>query len=266
MTDENLEHVNEEELVEEYVDFDAEPEQATQVEEPVVDDLPEKYQGKTASEIAKMHQEAEKMMGRQSSEVGELRKIVDDFVKVQLQTQQSQQQEDFYEDTDEELDFFEDPDKAIDRAIRNHPKVKQAEQVTAQLQQQETVAKLRATHPDFPEIVGSADFQEWVSKSKVRTQLLQAADQQYNFDAADELLSSWKERKSIVSEAAKTETTARKAQVKAASTGTAKGSGEARSRKVYRRADIIKLMQTDPDRYMSLAGEIRQAYAEGRVK
>jgi hypothetical protein len=260
MTDENLEHVNEE-----YVDFDAEPEEASPVEEPTVDELPEKYQGKTAADIARMHQEAEKMMGRQSSEVGELRKIVDDFVKVQLQTQQSQQEE-VYEDTNEDIDFFEDPNRAIDAAIRKHPKVKEAEQATAQLRQQETVARIKAAHPDFLEVVQDTAFQEWISKSKIRSRLLNEADQQYNFDAADELLTSWKERQSIVTQAAKTETTARKSQVKQASTGAARGSGEGRSRKVYRRADIIKLMQTDPDRYMALAGEIRQAYAEGRVK
>ena len=54
--------------------------------------------------------------------------------------------------------------------------------------------------------------------------------------------------------------------MKAASTGNTKGSSEAPSRKIYRRADIIKLMQTDPDRYQQLAPEIRQAYSEGRVR
>ena len=36
--------------------------------------------------------------------------------------------------------------------------------------------------------------------------------------------------------------------------------------KVYRRADIIKLMKTDPERYNALSDEILKAYAEGRVK
>jgi hypothetical protein len=48
-----------------------------------------------------MHQEAEKLLGKQSSEVGELRKIVDDFVKSQIEAKNSPQQE-----TDEEFDFF----------------------------------------------------------------------------------------------------------------------------------------------------------------
>ena len=54
--------------------------------------------------------------------------------------------------------------------------------------------------------------------------------------------------------------------MKKASTGNTKGSAEAPSRKIYRRADIIKLMQTDPDRYMALAEEIRRAYSENSVR
>jgi hypothetical protein len=88
----------------------------------------------------------------------------------------------------------------------------------------------------------------------------------FDYDAADELLTSWKERQNIVKETSEMQEADRKRQLKAASTGNAKGSSERPSRKVYRRADIIKLMQTDPNRYQELAPEIRQAYAEGRVK
>ena len=96
--------------------------------------------------------------------------------------------------------------------------------------------------------------------------MLYQADKLYNFEAADELLTSWKERQEVVNTTKDTENQARKQSVKSASTGSTKGSAETTSRKVYRRADIIKLMQTDNDRYMSLAEEIRQAYAEGRVR
>jgi hypothetical protein len=43
------------------------------------------------------------------------------------------------------------------------------------------------------------------------------------------------------------------------------GSGEA-TKKIYRRADLIRLKMTDPDRYESLQPEIMRAYTEGRVK
>ena len=41
------------------------------------DDIPEKYKGKSLKEVVQMHQEVEKVMSRHSSEVGELRKVVD---------------------------------------------------------------------------------------------------------------------------------------------------------------------------------------------
>ena len=45
------------------------------------DDIPEKYKGKSVKDIVRMHQEAERAIGKQGSEVGELRRIVDDFVQ-----------------------------------------------------------------------------------------------------------------------------------------------------------------------------------------
>ena len=44
------------------------------------DDLPAQYRGKTTDEIIKMHQEAESRLGKQGEEVGQYRKIIDDFI------------------------------------------------------------------------------------------------------------------------------------------------------------------------------------------
>lgn len=254
----------EEEILDEEVSELPEEVEEETVEEPEQseDDLPEKYQGKDIKDIVRMHQEAEKLLGRQSSEVGELRKVVDDFISTQLSTQKQA-----HDSTEvDEVDFYTDPQKAVDYAIANHPKIKEAETVTQQMRQQEALARLKSAHPDFATIVQDTKFLDWVGKSKVRVSLLRQADQSYDFDSADELLNLWKERQDFVKETAKTETSARKETIKKASTGDTKGSAEAPSRKVYRRADIIKLMQTDPDRYMQLAEEIRNAYAEGRVR
>ena len=43
------------------------------------------------------------------------------------------------------------------------------------------------------------------------------------------------------------------------------GTGES-TKPVYRRADLIRLRMQDPSRYESMAEEILQAYADGRVK
>jgi hypothetical protein len=92
------------------------------------------------------------------------------------------------------------------------------------------------------------------------------ADQGYDYDAAHELFSLWKERNQVVQQTADVEKQARKNTLKSASTGNARGTAEASRKKVYRRADIIKLMRTDPERYQSLSDELLKAYAEGRVR
>ena len=235
-----------------------EQQETPEVQEP---EIPDKYKGKSAEELVQMHQEAEKLLGRQSSEVGELRKVVDTYIQTQLteDTKEAPQQ-------DEEVDWFTDPDKAVDRAIQNHPKIKEAEALTQQYRASTAMAELQRKHPDMQQILQDANFAEWIKASNVRTKLFVAADQQYDSEAADELFSLWKERQNIVQQTAAVEQQARKQSVKAASTGNATGSSESAPKKIYRRADIINLMRTDPDRYAALQPEIMKAYAEKRVR
>jgi hypothetical protein len=249
---------------EQHSNFEETQSQGEQQQDTQEDDIPEKYKGKSAKDIARMHMEAEKALGRQGSEVGELRRLVDDFIKAQTVTKTQQQAP--AEDDVDEVDFFADPNTAINKAIAKHPKVKAAEELTLNMKKAEALATLKSNHPDFQDIVQSTGFADWVSKSKVRQELFVRADQAYDFEAANELISTYKERQAVVEKTKAVEQVERKQAVKAASMGSAKGSGESASRKTYRRSDIIDLMVRNPDRYAQLADEIMQAYAEGRVK
>jgi hypothetical protein len=228
---------------------------------PEQEELPEKYKGKSAKEIAQMHMEAEKLIGRQGSEVGELRRIVDDYIRAQAATKQQLNVEPV-----EEEEFFADPNKAVDKAISNHPKIKQAEAMAAEMVRTKALAALQATHPDYGQIVTDPAFQNWVYASKVRQELLVRADRQYDYDAANELLSLYKERKSAAAETVKAEKEVRKQAVKSATTTVPSGSDEVPSKKIFKRSDIIRLMQTDPDKYDMMQPEIMAAYREGRVR
>lgn len=239
--------------------FAEEPQQEETQEE---QELPDKYRGKSVEELVRMHQEAEKLLGRQSSEVGELRQVVDSYIQTQLKQQNAPQQE----ETVDDVDFFTDPEAAVQRAINNHPKIREAEQVSAQYKKTTAMTQLQANHPDMTEIIQDPKFAEWIKASKIRTRLFAEADQNYDYEAADELFSLWKERKAIVSKTANLEKQERKQTVRSASTGGARGSTEKAPRKIYRRQDIINLMKNDPERYLALADEITKAYAENRVK
>jgi len=251
------EETNETQAVEQEEQFESQEEEVAQPESTI----PEKYQGKSLEDVVQMHQEAEKLLGKQSSEVGELRKVVDDYIQAQLSTQEAPEQKE-----EDDIDFFTDPKTAVSRAIENHPKIREAEEYTQQYKKQSALAQLQAAHPDMQEILQDNNFAEWIKGSKVRTQLFVQADQQYDYDAANELFSLWKERAQVAQQTAAVEKQARKQQLKSASTGNARGTGEGQRKKVYRRSDIIKLMKTDPERYQALSEEIFKAYAEGRVK
>ena len=248
--------------VDEHTQQVAPPEETTQaVEEPELE-LPEKYRGKTAAEIAKMHQEAEKLIGRQAQEVHEVRSLADQLLKQQLAKPQvvSQPNEELTED-----EFFADPRKAVAKTVEQHPAVLEAKQAALELKKMKTSQMLQTKHPDFSSVVSDQGFQEWIKASPLRAQMFQKADVEYDFNSADELLSTYKELKAARTAVVQTSTKqASDSALKAAGVSTG-GSGES-GKKIYRRSDLIKLSMTDPDRYMQLQPEIMAAYAEGRVK
>ena len=255
-----------EETTEEFATLEEAPVEETEapvepeVEAPAEEDLPDKYKGKSASDIARMHQELEKRLGQQSSEVGELRRHFDEYVQSNV-TQQSAPE------VVEEVDFFADPNAAMAKAIDNHPTLRQAQQVAAEMAKSQAIAQLKTAHPDMDNVLKDDGFKEWVRSSPIRRELFQQADSRYDFEAANELITLYKERQGVVAQTAKVEKQHQKNEVKRASTGTARSNPEgATSKKIYRRRDIIELMNSDPKRYEALLPEIMKAYEEKRVK
>lgn len=242
----------------------AEPEdiQATPAE-PVEDDLPEKYRGKTAKQIAEMHMNAEKQMGKQSSEVGQLRGIVDDFIKAQSQPTPEQKPE------VEKIDILDDPEGAVNQLVENHPDIKAARESLQTVEQKQRSDELRSLHPDVEEVFNDPAFAEWIQKSGIRSNALVNAHQSNDIAAADELLSEWKATKpaETVTPAQTDPVLAAAAEQnkQAAATGAIAG-GSMTSKKIYRKADIRNLIRTDRARYDALQPEIMAAYAEGRVR
>jgi hypothetical protein len=231
-----------------------------------VEELPEKYRGKSAIEIAKMHQEAEKLIGRQANEVHEVRSLADQLLKQQLDSKAKEAKP--IEESLEE-DFFADPASAVNRQVEKHPAVLEARQAALDMKRMKTAQQLSSKHPDFATIASDSGFQDWVKSSAIRLNLFAKADAEFDFESADELLSTYKELRQIkqqnqVQQSVAVESKAQEQAMKAATVDVG-GAGET-SRKVYRRADLIKLRMTDPDRYMQMSDEIMQAYSEGRVK
>jgi hypothetical protein len=223
-------------------------------------ELPEKYRDKSLDEIVRMHQEAEKLIGKQAQEVGEVRKLADELIKQNLGSRQQQTRQD-----EPEVDFFENPQKAVQRTVDNHPDILAARQVTLEMKRAQIQQRLAQEHPDFGEIAKEQDFANWVKSSPVRIKIFEQADSGYDFDSANELLSTYKQLRTVKSKQVSDEgEVTRKQNLKAVGVDVG-GSGES-SKKVYRRADLIQLQLRDPDRYAALSDEIMQAYIEKRVR
>ena len=101
-------------------DVETEQEEISQIQEepqveetPQEEEIPDKYKGKSTAEIVRMHQEAEKLLGKQSGEVGELRSVVDNYIQTQLDTNTPATQE-----PEEDIDFFSDPERLSRERLR----------------------------------------------------------------------------------------------------------------------------------------------------
>lgn len=241
------------------IDQESEPLGELEVEE-TKSELPEKYRNKSLEEVVRMHQEAEKLIGKQAQEVGEIRKLSDELIKQNLGSKQQRVQEE-----EPEVDFFQDPQKAVQATIDKHPDVLAARQASMDFKRMQVQQKLSQEHPDFSQVVGDSEFQNWVKGSSVRLALYAKADSEFDYDSANELLSTFKQLRGVKAKQAEQTSDATRAKNMKAAQVDVGGSGES-SKRVYRRADLIRLKMTDPVRYEALSDEIMQAYSEGRVR
>lgn len=238
---------------------------------PAEEDIPEKFRGKKLAEILKSYEDMEKLVGRQGAELGELRKTHDEVIRSFLEAVKSNQANNPKQDSeDDDTEFFTNPRAAIERAIAKHPEIQRLQQAERQRVADRALGVLAKKHPDFREILTSREFVEFVSSHPIHAQLLQQADRNYDVAAADYVLSQFKaSRASAAANATVKDATeaARKAAVSASKVpaGTATHSQDG-GKPIYRRAELVRKMQTDPDWYAAHADEIYAAYAEGRVR
>ena len=240
------------------IDNEQEPLGELEIEESK-SDLPEKYREKSLEEVVRMHQEAEKLIGKQAQEVGEVRKLADELLKQNLGSKQQQVE------VEPEVDFFENPQKAVQNTIDKHPDVLAARQAGMEFKRMQIQQKLAQDHPDYTQVVNDSEFQNWVKSSPIRLGLYAKADGEFDHDSANELLSTFKQLRGVrVKESGQADNAARAKTMKAIEVDTG-GSGES-SKRVYRRVDLIRLKMQDPNRYDALSDEIMAAYAEKRVR
>lgn len=255
------------------------------------EEVPEDLKGKTPAQIAKMLKDAQTLIGRQGQELGELRRAADTYIKTAL-TRPQPAQPAAKQTTDEkepdDVDFFTNPRGAIEQAVARHPAIKALEGKSRELaatemtrQRSEAATKFNAAHPDAKEISSDPEFREWINKSPVRQAMIVRAHSHYDLNAAMEIFNTWKELKAAragaqpqpvandpaaaAASAGKPVASKQAARVPTGGNPSPRASGEP-GKKIYRRADVIRLMETDPGRYELMSDEITKAYQEGRVR
>lgn len=233
------------------------------------DALPAKFKGKSAEEIAEAYRNLERELGRKNNELGELRGKVDTLLDIERgRSQQSMEaMEQPKQVTDD--DFWESPTQAVNKAFESSPyaqKINRIEEELTERTRSEKLQQFQSKHPDFMNVVQRSDFQEWVNATPKRQELYSQADN-HDYDAADELLSTFKEIKQIKQhEEEEARDMSDKESLKDAQVERSGNSGTKKKGKYFRRADIIDLKINNPTRYQALLPEIKQAAQEGRIK
>jgi hypothetical protein len=252
-------------LEEQYASASDETEDET---EEVVDDegsddddgLPTKFKGKSPEDIARAYAELEKDRSRLANEVGDLRKLTREILERDAAKSTTTS-----DDIEEELSFDENPEDYIKKIVQDA--VKPLQESTEKTSYEQRFAKFNERHPDFMEIGQDPEFAKYVAAAPHRVAQYEKAQRQ-DLDAADALLTDYKELRQQLKAAAKQEATEDKAQrkqrIRKASPET--GSSGATTGKIYKSSELIRMQMTDPERYAAEQDEIMRAYAEGRVK
>ncbi len=208
--------------------------------DPEMESIDPRFKDKSVVDVAKSYSELEGLMKRQAQELGELRAAVQ-------QTQAPKEPD--------EADFYDDPTKVVKQLI--------AKEVQP-LRQHELEQRLATEHPDWRDIVENPEFSNWVNGSRIRRGLYEAARGQMDYEAADELLNTWRTQSGH--DAAAVEQAVQKDRKRRAAT-TESGSPRQPKGKIYSRSWLRQLKTTNRAEYDTLAqGDLLAAYREGRVR
>ena len=235
-------------------------------------DVPDKFQGKSLEDVVEMYQNLEKEYGRKGNEVGELRKLTDELL--QLEIQQKRNNTERVAAKEEEVlsddDWFSSPKEATDKYLQKSSLAQEVKELKDKLSSKDREEAHKAfveKHPDYTELVNEQGFKDFVQGSKYRMNLAEQADQ-FDYEAANELFELYKAVRPTEGAGTESDEAEKADKKEARKKATLEGTGNRNkgTKKVYRRADLIKMKMNDPERYMNMQDEIMQAYAEGRVK
>lgn len=224
----------------------ADLESIEELEQAVVADVPQELEGKDLSEVISQYKALNQAFSRQGNDMGELRRLTDELIKPK--------------EPPKEIDFYDDPKAFVEQIISQH--VAPLKQTVDSTTHRDVLARLDKEHSGWRDTVDSPEFVAWKNASPIRTELYQRNQGAVDYAAAKDLLENWE-----LSQGNRQETAEAKRQQDLNAVKTETGSSSERpSKKVFRRADVIRLKIEDPQKYKAMSSELMDAYREGRVR
>jgi hypothetical protein len=257
------------------------------------DGVPDKYQGKSASDLLSIVQDQESHIGKQGQELGDLRGqvgtlrgLVDKSLELRDTGDIGRQAPLIEEEALTDNDFITQPQDAVSRTVKRE--TKDTNDRVARLEQQTAAIDFTRRHPTANVDVNDEQFIAFVKKSPVRTRLANEAfghgEGNVDFDSADELWELYEEYQGMIAESTpvkdasetETDTTDVSASqeeevtkeaptmIKAGSSGDVGAS----TKPIYSQSRLNRLQVEDPDTYWAsdTQAKISEARREGRVK
>lgn len=228
--------------------------------------VPAKYQGKSVDDIIAMHQNAERKIAEQGSELGAMRKLV--MQPIPEKTTPTIARTPVTVDA-----LVNDPDKAILDAVNSSPVVKKLDETNQRLDAlDESVAygNFSEKHTTWQTDIQDPAFLAWVAKNPVRAHLAQLADQR-NFNAANDLWNMWDEFKEASTPA---KPDIREKKLEAAKVTRQGGAEPKTTGTIYSSQKLMDLRQkawsgsddAAAARWKEIQPDLIQAYKENRVR
>lgn len=168
-------------------------------------EIPERYRGKTLEEVIAMNEELVRKNSRLGNEVGQLRKFRD----TQLETPPTKTVERKEVNVDA---LLENPEEAVETVIGQSSRIRELEEKVERATRGSAQREFEAAFPDYQSDLANEEFLEWATKTPYRANLAQRADR-YDFSAATELWTEWKERQEFIKQS-KTKETDQKAKLR----------------------------------------------------
>jgi hypothetical protein len=151
-----------------------------------------RWKGKSVEDVAKSYDELEKLLRRQSDELGTLRRMNELILQQKTLAGNIGSEETVKPVTADDL--YENADAAIAQVVRRESakEIQELKQQVAIANQQAAVAALDRLHPQWRDTLESTEFSNWVAASPYRQRLAASANQ-YDLAAANDLFSMYED-------------------------------------------------------------------------